>query len=283
MDIIRSVKEMKAYIKKQRDAGRTVGFAPTMGYLHEGHLSLLRRSAAENDVTVLSVFVNPTQFGVGEDLDKYPRDLEHDAAVAESAGAAALFHPSVEEMYPEGYRSFVEVTDITTRLCGASRPTHFRGVTTVVCKLLHIVSPDRAYFGMKDAQQYFVLRRMVADLNMDVELVPCPIVREADGLAMSSRNVFLSDEQRMQALSLSRSLGLAQQAFADGERDAVALRKLIRQHIEAMPLADIDYVETVDTDALLPVDAIAGETLVALAVRFGDTRLIDNCVLLPQG
>lgn len=279
MEILQTIQEVKAFVKAAKAAGKTVGLVPTMGYLHDGHKSLIVRSAAENDVTVVSVFVNPTQFGANEDLDTYPRDLARDAALAEAAGAAVLFTPSAEEMYPDGYKTYIAVEDITTRLCGVSRPTHFRGVTTVVCKLFHIASPDRAYFGRKDAQQYYVLRRMVRDLDMDVTLVPCPIVREEDGLAMSSRNKYLSAEERAQAVVLSRALATAQEMFAAGERDAAALRARIAETIGEAPLADVDYIELVDTEELRPVDKLNGETLVALAVRFGSTRLIDNCVL----
>lgn len=279
MQILHTIAEAKTLIQQKKAKGLSVGLVPTMGYLHEGHLSLIRQSAAQNDVTAVSIFVNPTQFGANEDLDKYPRDLERDARLAEEAGADILFCPAPEEMYPQGYLTYVAVEDITTRLCGVTRPTHFRGVTTVVCKLFHIFCPNRAYFGMKDAQQYLVLRRMLRDLNMEVTLVPCPIVREPDGLAMSSRNVYLSPEERKQALCLSRSLSLAQKAAKEGERSAAVLTQLIRAEIAAQPLADIDYIELVDMDTLLPVDAIRGDVLAALAVRFGNTRLIDNCVL----
>lgn len=279
MKIIKTVHEMRQYIKEEGANGHSVGLVPTMGYLHEGHASLIARSAEENDVTVVSVFVNPTQFGANEDLDSYPRDLEHDCAVAEQAGAQVIFHPTAAEMYPSGYRTYVNVEEITLPLCGKSRPTHFRGVTTVVCKLFCIVTPDRAYFGQKDAQQLIVIKQMVRDLNMGVKIVPCPIVRETDGLAKSSRNVYLNEEERRQALVLSQALTMARNLYENGEENAENLRQAMIEKIQSAPLAKIDYVELVDLESLQKVQTVGQPTLAALAVRFGTTRLIDNTIL----
>lgn len=279
MKIITTVHEMRQYIKEEGANGHSIGLVPTMGYLHEGHASLIARSAEENDVTVVSVFVNPTQFGANEDLDSYPRDLEHDCAVAEQAGAQVIFHPTAAEMYPSGYRTYVNVEEITLPLCGKSRPTHFRGVTTVVCKLFCIVTPDRAYFGQKDAQQLIVIKQMVRDLNMGVKIVPCPIVRETDGLAKSSRNVYLNEEERRQALVLSQALTMARNLYENGEENAENLRQAMIEKIQSAPLAKIDYVELVDLESLQKVQTVEQPTLAALAVRFGTTRLIDNTIL----
>ncbi len=283
MRVITTINEMRLYIKEERAKGKSVGLVPTMGYLHEGHALLIARSAAENDVTVVSVFVNPTQFGANEDLDSYPRDLEHDCAVAEQAGAQVIFHPTAAEMYPSDYRTYVNVEEITLPLCGKSRPTHFRGVTTVVCKLFCIVAPDRAYFGQKDAQQLIVIKQMVRDLNMDITVVPCPIVREADGLAKSSRNVYLNEEERRQALVLNQALALAQDLYKNGERNANVLKDAMVKKIQTAPLADIDYVELVDLESLQAIQTLTTPALAALAVRFGATRLIDNTILFEEG
>ena len=277
--IITSPGEMQAFALACRREGKTIGLVPTMGFLHPGHRSLMERSVRENDITVVSIFVNPTQFGPEEDFEVYPRDLEHDCAVVQAAGAQVIFHPAPEDMYPAGYQSFVEVTDITQTLCGKSRPTHFRGVTTVVCKLFHITLAHRAYFGQKDAQQLAVIMRMTEDMNLPVTIVPCPIVREPDGLAMSSRNTYLTSDQRREALALSRSLNRARQAYDRGERSAQVLKNQIVQGISVSPLADIDYVEAVSFPGLLPVDTLRDQTLIAVAVRFGNTRLIDNILL----
>ncbi len=279
MDLVESVSRMMDLSRHWRQEGKTIGFVPTMGYLHEGHLSLVRQARRENDVVVVSIFVNPTQFGPGEDFERYPRDLKRDMGLLEPIGVETVFVPSVEDMYPPGYRTYVEVEDITTRLCGASRPGHFRGVTTVCCKLFNIVRPHRAYFGKKDFQQYVVLRTMVADLNMDLEIVPMPIVREPGGLAMSSRNTYLNQEERKAALCLSRSLKRAQELFAQGERRARVIREEVEKMIRAEPLANIDYVEVVDPDTFLPVEEVEKGTLVALAVKVGPARLIDNTQL----
>lgn len=284
MKVIRTVAELVAAIRtyKVEQPSASIGFVPTMGYLHQGHASLLERSRQDNDLSVLSIFVNPIQFGPNEDLDRYPRDEERDLATAERTGVDIAFLPAVEEMYPTPTKTKVAVSELTSLLCGASRPGHFDGVTTVVSKLFHMVKPTRAYFGMKDAQQVAVLTQMVADLNMDVEIVPCPIVREADGLALSSRNVYLSPEQRKQALTLSQSL---LQAVGKLEEDVLAVEQVkagIIERISQAPLADIEYVEVISfpslerlsEDTLLP--AQDADTLIALAVRFGSTRLIDN-------
>jgi pantoate--beta-alanine ligase len=256
-----------------------LGVVPTMGYLHEGHLSLVRASRERDDVTIATIFVNPTQFTPTEDLSRYPRDEGRDLALLDAAGVAAVFAPSAEEMYPDGYSTFVVVEGLTARLEGAARPTHFRGVTTVVAKLLHILQPERAYFGQKDSQQLAVIRRMVRDLDLPVEIVGLPIVREADGLAMSSRNVYLTPEQRQAALVLSRSLAAARSAYDAGERDAAALRAIVEDKVRAEPLAELDYASVADAETLEELTRVEGAALVSLAVRFGGTRLIDNAVL----
>ncbi len=276
MIIIETIKELKEIIRNNKKQGKNIGFVPTMGYLHEGHLSLIQAARKENDLVVVSIFVNPTQFGVGEDLESYPRDLARDTQLSQSAGADIIFHPAVSEMYPDNYFTYVEVNEITNRLCGLSRPTHFRGVTTVVNKLFNIVEPDKAYFGQKDAQQVAVIQKMVRDLNMNVEIIPCPIVREADGLAMSSRNTYLSPEQRQAALILSKTLFAAKEKIQQGMQDAVELKNWMLQNINSEPLANIDYVEIVDAFDLNEVKNIQGSILIALAVKFGKTRLIDN-------
>ncbi len=277
--LVRTVEEMKALSRRWREEGKTIGFVPTMGYLHEGHLSLVRRAREENDRVVVSIFVNPTQFGPNEDYNRYPRDLDRDMKLLEPIGVDAVFYPSVEEMYPEGYGTYVEVVGITDKLCGASRPGHFRGVCTVCTKLFNIVMPHRAYFGKKDFQQYVVIKNMVRDLNMDIEIVPMPIVREPDGLAMSSRNTYLSPEERQAATCLYRSLKRAVELFESGERDASKIREEVVRIIEAEPLARIDYVEVVDPETFEPVERVEKGTLVALAVFVGPARLIDNVQL----
>lgn len=285
--VVRTIAELRARLdeyRKQAPAG-TVGLVPTMGYLHEGHASLIRRSASENGFTVLSVFVNPLQFGPTEDLDRYPRDEERDRAVAAEAGADLIFMPSVAEMYPKPPLTTISLSGVTERLCGASRPGHFDGVAIVVTKLFNLVQPDRAYFGLKDAQQVAVIQNLVEDLNIPVEIVPCPIVREASGLALSSRNVYLSQEEKEQALVLSRTLMQVPEWVQSGIA-AAELSRRIRDAISRQPLADIEYVEVVDYPSLTAVEenkelAATSPVLVALAVRFGKTRLIDN-ILLPQ-
>jgi pantoate--beta-alanine ligase len=276
---VTSIKEMAAIGRALYRLGKSVGFVPTMGYLHEGHLSLVRRAKRENQVVVVSVFVNPTQFGPNEDLDRYPRDLERDARLLEAEGVDYLFTPTAEEMYPEGYSTWVEVENLTEGLCGAKRPGHFRGVATVVTKLFNLVKPTRAYFGEKDFQQLQVIKRLVSDLNLDVEVVGCPIVREPDGLAMSSRNAYLSPEERESAVALYRALQLAKRLFEGGERDAETVKRKVREFLESYPLVKgVDYVEVVSADTLKPVKTIKEGDLIALAVFVGNARLIDNFV-----
>ena len=279
MEIVKTVGEIRDIVKPWRREGLTVGLVPTMGYLHEGHQSLIARSAAQNDRTVVSVFVNPIQFGPNEDLEAYPRDIERDKAAVVAAGGDVIFHPEPEEMYPPHFTSFVDTTETTELLCGAVRPVHFRGVCTVVSKLFNIVQPDRAYFGQKDAQQLATIKRFVRDLNFDIEIVPCPIVREEDGLAKSSRNTYLNPQERKAALILSKSLTIGRQLVEAGERDANVVATAIRQHLETEPLAKVDYVEVVDFQTVQRVNRIAGETLVAIAVYIGKTRLIDNFIV----
>ncbi|MED0669827.1 pantoate--beta-alanine ligase [Aneurinibacillus aneurinilyticus] len=277
MRTVSSIQELRASLKEVRP--QTIGFVPTMGYLHEGHLSLVDKAKETADVVVMSIFVNPLQFGPHEDLENYPRDLERDSHLAESRGVDILFFPSVEEMYPSGSKTTVSVQDITESMCGASRPGHFDGVTTVVAKLFNIVQPDYAFFGMKDAQQIAVVMQMVRDLNMPVEVVPCPIIREADGLALSSRNVYLSPEEREQALVLSRALQQVQSMVGLGERNVKTLCTAIEKVIQESPLASIDYIELRTYPGLMPIEELRGDCIVALAVRFGHTRLIDNIIL----
>ncbi|MCX7617810.1 MAG: pantoate--beta-alanine ligase [Tepidiforma sp.] len=257
-----------------------LGFVPTMGYLHDGHLALVRRSRAENPLTVVSIFVNPTQFGPGEDFERYPRDEVRDLALLREAGVDAVYLPSAAEMYPPGYQTYVTVERVTQRLEGAARPGHFRGVATVVLKLFNAVSPTRAYFGRKDAQQLRVIRRMVRDLDLPVEIVPCEIVREPDGLAMSSRNVYLSPAQRAAAPVVKRALDAAAAAWAAGERDAEALRRIVRGVIAAEPLAALEYVSLADDETLDELEGrVERPALLSLVVRFGSTRLLDNLEL----
>lgn len=262
-----------------RTNGRTIGLVPTMGAFHEGHLALMRRARAENDVVVVSIFVNPIQFARGEDFDSYPRDLQGDLDQAERVGVDLVFMPSAEAIYPKGFQTYVEVTELTEGLCGASRPGHFRGMTTVVTKLFNLIRPHRAYFGQKDYQQSAVVRRLVADLNLDIEIVLLPTVREADGLAMSSRNLRLTPEERLAASVLYASLRLAQERVMVGERSTKAVLDAMRAMIETEPLARIDYVALCDPETLQPLDRIEGPILAALAVRFGETRLIDNLLI----
>ncbi len=276
MKVVTGVAGMKSLAAKWRAEGKKIGFVPTMGYLHEGHLSLVRESKKRADVTVVSIFVNPAQFGPTEDFKKYPRDLEKDSAYLEKGGVDCLFYPAAAEIYPPGYRTYVEVRGLQDRLCGKSRPGHFQGVATVVLKLFEIVGPDLAFFGAKDAQQVLIIGKMAVDLNLDTEVVTCPIVREPDGLALSSRNAYLSSEERKAALVLSISLRWAERAIAAGERDAAKVIAGIRAAIEAEPLARVDYVEAVDPVDLEPVAEIRGEVLIALAVFIGSTRFIDN-------
>lgn len=281
MQRIHTIAEMKSACRQL--AGRTLGFVPTMGALHEGHLSLVRASKARCDVTAVSIFVNPLQFGPSEDLAKYPRTLERDAQLLEELGVDLLFTPGVDEMYPSGAKTYVLVNELSDKLDGASRPGHFRGVATVVAKLFEIVRPDYAFFGQKDAAQIAVLRKMVTDLNLDVEMVVCPIVRENDGLAMSSRNTYLSPEERQQALVLNRSLRRVQSAVEAGELHAATLIEIGKQVIATEPGARLDYFAIVDPDTLDPVTDLSRGALIAVAAYVGLTRLIDNIVVAANG
>ncbi|OGD09934.1 MAG: pantoate--beta-alanine ligase [Candidatus Aminicenantes bacterium RBG_13_62_12] len=281
MRVITSVAAMKSAAARHKAAGRTIGLVPTMGYLHEGHLSLVRASKRAADATVVSIFVNPSQFGPREDLKGYPRDFERDARLLRTEGTDILFHPRPEEMYPPGYKTYVEVHDLQNRLCGISRPTHFRGVCTIVLKLFSIVRPDRAFFGQKDAQQAVIIRKMARDLDLDVRVDIRPIVREPDGLALSSRNVYLSPAERRAALVLTRSLKEANIMAKSGERRVAAILTRIRSRIASEPLARLDYAAVVDPETLEPLSAVRGRALVALAVFIGRTRLIDNVTIRP--
>ena len=278
MEIITTVEGVRKQVKEWRKEGLTVGLVPTMGYLHEGHKSLIDKAVAENDRVVVSVFVNPIQFGPSEDLSSYPRDLERDAELCEKAGANVIFHPEDSEMYFDDFCTYVDMDDLTKGLCGKTRPTQFRGVCTVVWKLFHIVAPDRAYFGQKDAQQLAVIRRMVRDLNFDLDIVGCPIVREEDGLAKSSRNTYLSAEERKAAVVLHKGLTEGEKLLQAGEKDAAKVIAAVREVIEKEPLAKIDYVELVDWNTLKPVNTVEDTVLMAVAVYIGKTRLIDNVI-----
>ena len=280
MKIATTIAEVRAQVREWKQQGLTVGLVPTMGYLHEGHASLVKTSVQQCDRTVASVFLNPTQFGPGEDLETYPRDFEHDCALLTECGCDMVFHPEVSEMYPDGFATFVEVqSEMPRQLCGKTRPIHFRGVCTVVSKLFNIVQPDKAYFGQKDAQQLAVIRHMVSDLNFGIEIVGCPIVREADGLAKSSRNTYLNEQERKAAVVLNQSLQAAEDLYKNGERSAAVLSAAIREKLAAEPLAKPDYVEIVDWNTLEPVETIEDSVLMAIAVYIGKTRLIDNRIL----
>ncbi len=279
MKIIRKISEMQQYAETLRQQGKTIGFVPTMGFLHEGHLSLMRLARPRCDTLVVSIFVNPTQFGPNEDLDKYPRDFRRDEELCRQEKVDVIFYPTAEEMYPQPYRTFVNVEKLTETMCGASRPGHFRGVATVVAKLFNIVKPHLAVFGQKDYQQAQVIRQMVHDLNFDVEILTGPIVREPDGLAMSSRNKYLSAAQRKDALVLRQSLQLAQTIIRQVERNPAVLRERMEELIESVPTSRIDYIAIVDPETLEDVAAIGERTLIALSVFIGQTRLIDNMVV----
>ncbi len=279
MQVIQTVNELRAWSRSSRTSGKTIGLVPTMGALHAGHASLIRAASERCQAVAVSIFVNPTQFGPNEDYARYPRTFDADCALAESLGAGVVFAPSVEEMYPEGAETFVEAEQISDRLDGKSRPGHFRGVATVVAKLFIAAEPDLAFFGQKDAAQVAVLRRMTADLRMGLELVVCPIVREADGLALSSRNIYLSAEQRKQALVLSRSLHAVEGLVANGERRADALIEAARAVFAAEPSVRVDFIELVDWSTLEPVDIASPGTLFAVAAWVGETRVIDNTIL----
>ena len=276
MKIVKTIDEVREQVKKWKKQGLTVGLVPTMGYLHEGHASLIDASHRDNDKTVVSDFVNPIQFGPNEDLESYPRDLEHDAVLAESHGCDLIFNPEPSEMYHDGFSSFVDMTVLTQELCGLSRPVHFRGVCTVVSKLFNIVQPDRAYFGKKDAQQLAVIKHMDDDLNINIQIVGCPIVREKDGLAKSSRNTYLSQQERESALVLSKAVFMGMDMVKNGEKDCGKIVSAMKSLIESEPLAKIDYVKIVDCATMQQINYIDRPALCAMAVYIGKTRLIDN-------
>ncbi len=276
MIISKGIQETKEILRKVKKQGLTIGFVPTMGYLHEGHLSLIRRAKEENDYVVVSIFVNPLQFAANEDFDQYPQDFERDSKLSEEAGADFIFAPTAEEMYPKDYKTYVDVVDLTEGLCGGDREGHFKGVTTVVTRLLNIVHPDYAYFGQKDAQQATVVRKMTQDLNMDTEIIVCDIVREEDGLAMSSRNVYLSQKEREESRMIYKSLKLAEEKIACGERCPKKIKKEIKRVLEDNTDSKIEYISLVDVQNLKEVDKINDDVLIALAAKFGQTRLIDN-------
>ena len=283
MIIAKTIREVRDQVKEWRKEGLTIGLVPTMGYLHEGHASLVDRAVSLCDRVVVSDFVNPTQFGPGEDLETYPRDFEHDCALLREHGCNMVFYPSVAEMYPENAATFVEIlNDMPKQLCGKTRPIHFRGVCTVVSKLFNIVLPDKAFFGQKDAQQLSIIRKMVRDMSYGIEIVGCPIIREADGLAKSSRNTYLNPEERKAALVLSRAVRLGQKMAEDGVKDANEIVKAMKAEIATEPLAVIDYVDAVDMDNLEKVDKMEGSVLIAMAVYIGKTRLIDNFISKEQ-
>ena len=279
MRLVEAPQDMERICEDLRSAGETIGLVPTMGAFHEGHLSLMRAARESCSQVVVSLFVNPTQFGPGEDLGKYPRTFQQDSTLAEHIGVDFMFAPSDKAMYPPGYATYVNVERFTEVLCGTARPTHFRGVTTIVAKLFNVVRPHEAFFGQKDAQQTVVIRRMVEDLNMGIEIVELPIVREPDGLAMSSRNQYLTPEERKEAVILNKSLEEARRLIDGGERNAERIVGAIRQIIETAPHAQIDYIAAVDDSTLEPLSRLEGETLIALAVRIESARLIDNIKL----
>lgn len=279
IQVINTIDELRKQIKEWKKAGLTVGLCPTMGYLHEGHASLMDAARAGNDKVVASVFVNPIQFGPNEDLATYPRDFEHDCRLLEAHGVDLVFHPEPSEMYAPDFTTFVDMNELSETLCGKTRPIHFRGVCTVIAKLLNTVTPDRIYFGQKDAQQLAIIRRMVRDMSYGIEIVGCPIVREEDGLAKSSRNTYLSPEERQAALILSKSIFLGQKMVEEGETDANKIVAAMTANIQTEPLARIDYVSAVDGVTMMPVDQIQGTVLVAMAVYIGKTRLIDNFIV----
>jgi len=280
MVISGSINEIRNQVKEWKAQGLSVALVPTMGYLHEGHRSLIDRARKENDKVVVSIFVNPMQFGPNEDLDAYPRDLERDSKICEDGGVDLIFHPEVEEMYGPDFCGYVDMHTLPEKLCGASRPVHFRGVQTVVTKLFHIIPAHRAYFGQKDAQQLAIIRRMVIDLDFDIEIIGCPIIREDDGLAKSSRNTYLSEDERRQAVILNQSLDMAMQAIESGETDAIKVKQIITDKLNTCPLAKIDYVEVTSFDTIQPIEKVQGAVLIAIAVYIGTTRLIDNRIIL---
>lgn len=279
MELFKSIPAVRGYVQDKKQKGLTIGLVPTMGYLHQGHLSLARVARERDDIVIMSIFVNPAQFGPGEDLERYPKDLERDVGMAAGAGVDAVFAPAAGEMYPEGYCTYVDLENLTGVLCGASRPGHFRGVATVVSKLFNIVQPHRAYFGLKDYQQAMVIKRMVEDLNFPLEVVTLPIIRENDGLAMSSRNKYLTPAQRRSAGVLFQALNRGADLIYSGERRADAVREVMRGIIESRPETKVDYIAVHDSETLEPLTIIKGKVLLAIAVWVGDTRLIDNMTL----
>lgn len=278
MKIINNIKEIRKQVKDWKNDGLSVALVPTMGYLHEGHESLIKKASEDNDKVIVSIFVNPMQFGINEDLSTYPRNIDRDSSICEKNGASLIFNPSVEEMYTDGFSTFVDLNNLTSGLCGKSRPTHFRGVCTVVSKLFNIVNPDKAYFGQKDAQQLSIIKQMVTDLNFDVEIVNCPIVREADGLAKSSRNTYLSKEERQASTIINKSLKKAKALIKSGERDSKNVINFIKNEISKEPLAKIDYVSIVDNNTIKNIKTIEDGSLIAVAAFIGNTRLIDNFI-----
>lgn len=282
MKLISDIGQMRSYVRKIKHEAKTIGFVPTMGYLHEGHLSLMREASKNEDVVIISIFVNPTQFRPGEDYGQYPRDMERDKTLAEHAGVDVIFAPGAEQMYPKGYRSYVDVEEITEPLCGRFRPGHFRGVTSVCCKLFNIVQPDAAYFGQKDLQQAVLIKRMVEDLNMNLEVKVLPIVREPDGLAMSSRNTYLNPKERKDALCLYQSLTEAKQMIEGGQRNPRKIIQRMRDIIEPKA-SNVDYISAVDMEELKDAGKLNGEVLIAIAAWVGETRLIDNMIVKMRG
>lgn len=283
MNVVNTIADARKQVKEWQKEGLSVGFVPTMGFLHEGHGSLMEHARIDNDKVVVSIFVNPTQFGAGEDLDSYPRDLEGDSQLCICKGVDLIFAPTAEEMYPKSAVTSVSMTGLTEELCGKSRPTHFSGVCLVVSKLFHIIPAERAYFGQKDGQQLAIIRRMVEDLSMDIKIIGCPIVREESGLALSSRNSYLSDEEKKAALILSKTLNKVEEVLKNGEKDSKKIKSLVEKMVEEEPLARLDYGEVVDLADLIPVEKIEASVMVALAVFIGKTRLIDNLIYHLEG
>ena len=279
MDIVNRISRMRELVKDIKKENKTIGFVPTMGCLHDGHLSLVTEARRMSDVVIVSIFVNPKQFGPNEDYEKYPRDITQDADILLKENVDYIFYPSADEMYPEIFKTYIDVAELSNKLCGKSRPGHFRGVTTVVMKLLNIVQPHFAFFGQKDAQQVIIIKRMIKDLNADVEIIALPILRDVDGLALSSRNLYLNEEERKAAVLIFRSLQQAHKSIKNGEKRSNKLMQEIKKCIETEPLAKIDYVEMVELDNLNPVKSIEKSVLIALAVFIGKTRLIDNIIV----
>jgi pantoate--beta-alanine ligase len=282
MNVVTTIKQVREQVKVWRQAGYSIGLVPTMGFLHEGHQSLMAAAKKDNQKVIVTIFVNPIQFGPSEDLDSYPRDLERDKIACEQMGVDLIFHPTASEMYMPNFSSYVDVNNLTDALCGKRRPGHFKGVCTVVTKLFNIIQPDRAYFGQKDAQQLAVIKRMVSDLNFDIDIIGCPIVREADGLAKSSRNSYLSENERKAAVCLYQAIECAKKMIKQGEKSVTVIKKAMDDVISNQPLAKIDYIEFVDLASLASINMLAKDSLCALAVYIGKTRLIDNFIYQQQ-